>query len=93
MAAAAKYSHDDKQLDQVTTLGSPATVRYVLVYVDDDNGLWPIIERKSNGQQFHMTFKTLSVARRSAFGIGDAQPEDYPEDRVAVYDRQYSTVL
>jgi hypothetical protein len=86
-----KYRHDDKPLDQVTTLGSPATSRYVLVYVDNDNNLWPMIERKSNGQSFHMTYKVLSVATDTTYKIGVAQP-DY-DSRVAVYDRQYQTVL
>lgn len=90
MAGQPKYSHDKQEMPD--KVGSSLN-RYVVVYVDNDNDLHPIIERKSNGQSFHMTFKTLTVARRDAFGVSDAQPEDYPDDRVAVYDKQYGVVL
>lgn len=90
-----KYRHDDRTVDAAAhLLGSVATavVRYVLVYVDSDNNLHPMIERKSNNQESFLMYKSMAVATDKVYQIGSAQPEEYT-DSVAVFDRQSETVL
>lgn len=72
---------------------SAATMRYAVVHLDDDNELRTVIEKKSNGQSFHMLYKTLSVAREAMFRAISEPESDYKDDDLAIYDRQYQTVL
>lgn len=86
MSALDKYSHDAiKRPDQVGGVD-----RYVVVSVDQDDSPRPIIQRKSNGQQVHLTYKTLSIARDAAFGVSEASDQ---YENAAVFDKQYGTLL
>lgn len=93
MPGRVRYRHDNRTVDTAAhLLGAAAVVRYVLVYVDSDNNLHPMIERKSNNQESFLTYKSMAIATDKVYQIGSAQPEDYA-DSVAVFDRGAGTVL
>jgi hypothetical protein len=90
LPAPPKYRPDGRPIAE-TPLPPAANFRYVIVHVNDDDEMSPILVRTSNGQDGYMVYKGLSVARNASYGIEALQPE--LTDQIHVYDRQYETVL